>query len=191
MDFTKKNPMIILIAGKARSGKNTICEWIKQSFLNDGKKVVVSPYTKYLKRYIEEITGMSMDDENKPRDLLQQLSSKLIKKELNNSNFFIKRQLEDINFYCYFMDVIIIPDVRFPEEIEEIRKHFSNVIAIGVERLDYISTLTKEQQKDITEISLDNYQDYDYKIKNTNELEFKRKTVEIIKNIKERRNEDE
>lgn len=187
MEFEKKNPIIILIAGKARSGKNTISEWIKEEFLNDGKKVVVSPYTKYLKKYIEEITGISMDDENKPRDLLQQLSSKLIKKELHNSEFFLRRQIEDLRFYSYFMDVIIVPDVRFSEEIEEIRENFSNVVAIGVERKDYISTLTKEQQEDVTEVSLDDYQDYDYKIENTNELELKQKTLEILNEIKERR----
>ena len=187
MEFVKKDPMIILIAGKARSGKNTVAKYFQQEFFKEGKRVVVSPYTKYLKRYIEEITGVSMDDENKPRDLLQQLSSKLIKGELNNSEFFLRRQIEDIRFYSYFMDVIIVPDVRFPEEIEEIRKNFSNVVAIGVERKDYISILTKEQQEDVTEISLDDYQEYDYKIENINELDLKQKTVEILNKIKEGR----
>lgn len=191
MKFIKKEPMIILIAGKARSGKDTVANYLEQEFFQIGKKIVISPYTKYLKKYIEEITTESIDEENKPRDLLQQLSSELIKKKLNNPNFFLRRQIEDIKFYCYFMDVIIIPDVRFPEEIEEIRANFPNVIAIGVERKNYISTLTKEQQEDITETSLDNYTNYDYKIANTSQSELKQKTLEIFYKIKERRKEYE
>lgn len=185
MEFVRKNPIIILIAGKARSGKSSVSKYLEQEFLKDGNKVVVSPYTKYLKRYIEEITGSYIDDDNKPRDLLQQLSSKLIKKELGNYKFFLRRQIEDIDFYSYFMDVIIIPDVRFPEEIEVIREKFSNVVAIGVERKDYISILTKEQQEDITETSLDDYHGYDYKIENTNELDLEKKVIDIFCDIKE------
>lgn len=185
MEFVKKNPIIVLIAGKARSGKGTVSKYFEEEFLKLGYKVVCSPYTKYLKKYIEEITGEGIDDNNKPRDLLQKISSELIKKELDDSKFFIRRQIEDINLYSYFMDVILIDDVRFPDEIDLIKDKFSNVVSIGVERKDYISTLTKEQQGDITEIALDDYLGFDYKILNTSESLLREKTLEIFYKIRE------
>lgn len=183
MNFEKKNTLIVLIAGKARSGKGELAHFFEQE-LKKNKKVILSPYTKYLKQYIYEITGKYRDDDKKPRDLLQQISKELIKKRLNNPHFFINRQLEDLSFYQYFMDVVIIPDVRFKEEIEEIKKKFSNVVSIGIKRKNYISTLTKEQQEDITETSLDNYDQYDYSLENTSLDNLYQDGLKIIKKLK-------
>ena len=191
MNFKEKEPLIILIAGKARSGKNTIADYIKKIYQKKGKKVVISPYTKYLKQYIEEITEMPVTEENKPRELLQKISSDLIKKKLGKYDFFINRQIEDIEIYSYFMDVIIVPDVRFPEEIDALKKRFSNVLSIGVTRENYQSDLTEEQKQDITEISLDDYHCYDYQLKNEDKETLYQETLKIIKKIEERRNINE
>lgn len=166
MEFTKKEPIIFLVAGRARSGKGTIAKYIEHYYQQQNKKVIISPYTKYLKKYIEEITGEAINDDNKPRDLLQKISSELIKKELNKSCFFINRQLEDLEIYSYFADIIIIPDVRFKEEIEVVKEKFKNVVSIGVTRPNFKSDLTPEQLQDITEIALDNYTEYDFTLIN-------------------------
>ena len=169
MKFEKKEPIIFLVAGKARSGKSTVGSIINNKYMSDGKKVITSPITKYLKKYIEEITGNVIDENNKPRELLQKISSDVIKKELGMSDFFINRMIEDIKIYSYFFDVIIIPDVRFKEEIDIVKNNFNKVISIGVRRINYESDLTKEEKNDITEVSLDNYNGYDYKIINDND----------------------
>lgn len=187
MEFIKKEPLIILIAGRARSGKSILAEYLKEEYEKLNNKVIISPYTKYLKLYIEEITGKKIDDTNKPRDLLQQISSKIIKNELGKSSFFIERQIDDIQIYSYFADIILIPDVRFPAEINTIKQKFNNVISIGITRKDYISTLTKEQQEDITENALNEYYDYDFKIENTKNTNMQEIALEIIDKIKERR----
>ena len=187
MNFQKKNPLIILIGGRARSGKSSLALYLKQEYQNQSKKVIMSPYTKYLKQYITEVTEKPIDDDNKPRDLLQQISSKIIKKELNNKDFFIRRQIEDLEVYSYFADVILIADVRFPEEIKRIKDHFSNVVSIGVVRENYISILTEEQQQDITETALDNYHDYDFQVINNEIEDLKIIAQEIIQKIEERR----
>ena len=186
MNYQNHNPVIILIAGKSGSGKTTIANYLKKLFEEEGKKVILSPYTKYLKKYIEEITGEAISEENKPRELLQKISSDLIKEKLGKNNFFIDRQIEDIEIYSYFSDIIIIPDVRFPNEIEVIQEKFNNVFSIGIIRENYQTNLTKEQQKDITETSLDNYQKYDYLIENNNNTNLL-KEAEKIKSLLERR----
>lgn len=187
MEIKHKNPKIYLIAGKARTGKNTIAKNIKEYYEKKNQKVVLSPYTKYLKKFIEEITNEKINEENKPRDLLQQISSKIIKQELGMPNFFINRQIEDLKIYSYFMDIVIIPDVRFPDEIDIIKNKFPNVISIGVKRNNFISPLTKEEQKDITETLLDNYHNYDFEIENKNKQDLKIKVLEIIEKVEEGR----
>lgn len=191
MNFTKKEPLIILIAGRARSGKSSIAKHLKIEYENQNKKVIISPYTKYLKHYIEEITNEKINDKNKPRDLLQQISSKIIKGELGQTNFFIDRQIEDIKIYSYFADVILIPDVRFPNEIQIIREKFKNVIAIGITRKNYISNLTEEQLNDITETALNNYHDYDFEIENTEKTNLKEIAQKLVFKINESRSENE
>ncbi len=183
MEYINRNPLIVCICGKARSGKNTVSNYFGDLFIKDNKKVIVSPYTKYLKKYIEDILGESITEENKPRDLLQNLSKDVIKGILNDEDFFIRRQIEDINFYSYFCDVIIINDVRFPKEIEVLRDKYDNVISIGIERNNFASDLTEEEKNDITEVSLDNYTEYDYVIENSDFDNLYDAVLEIFEDI--------
>jgi len=183
MEFLKREPIIFLVAGKARSGKSTVGEIIKDEYINDDKRVIVSPITKYLKKYIEEITGEEIDEFNKPRELLQKLSSVVIKSELGMEDFFVNRLIEDLKIYSYFFDIIVIPDVRFESEIQIVKSNFNKVISIGVVRENYKSDLTIEEQNDVTETSLDNYNSYDYKIINDNKSDLYLKVINILKNI--------
>ena len=140
-----------------------------------------------LKEYIHNITDWNIEDENnKPRDLLQKLSSELIKGKLGLENIFINRQIEDIKIYSYFKDAIIINDVRFPKEIDTIKNVFTNVVSIQVKRSNYISGLTKEQLQDVTETSLDNYNNFDYIIENDDIELLKEDTINIFKSIQKR-----
>lgn len=186
MEFIKKEPLIILIAGRARSGKSLLAEHLKNVYIKKNKKVVISPYTKYLKLYIEEITNQKIDEQNKPRDLLQQISSKIIKGDLNNQKFFINRQLEDIEIYSYFKDIILIPDVRFPNEIEVIKEKYNNVVSIGITRKNYISTLSLEQQNDLTETALNNYNNYDFIVENDDKTNLLEEAIKLVEKIEER-----
>ena len=88
MEFIKKEPIIFLIAGKARSGKNTVAKIIKDNYLDQKQKVVISEITKYLKKYIEEITETKITENNKPRELLQKISAVIIKDKLDMPDFF-------------------------------------------------------------------------------------------------------
>lgn len=184
MNYINRNPLIICICGKAGSGKSTVGDYFFNLFNEYGSKVIVSPYTKYLKKYISDITGNIVDNNYKPRDLLQNLSNELIKNIMHDKDFFVRREIEDINFYSYFFDVIIIDDVRFPREIEILKEKFSNVISVGIYRNNYDNNLTSKQKNDITETSLDNYNKYDYIINNDNINELKNRVKDIVLDIK-------
>lgn len=169
MNISYKNPKIILIAGKARSGKSTVCNILKEKYESDNKKVIVSPYTKYLKSYIKEITNKEFDDSNKPREFLQKLGVEIIQNKLGKKYMLINRQLDDIDVYSYFFEVIIIPDVRFVNEIDNVKEKYDNVVTIQVvsKRENNMSFAEKNH---ITELALNNYNEsnFDYIINNDN-----------------------
>ena len=166
MNIENRNPKIYLISGKARNGKDTIAGFLKEFYEEDGKKVIYSRAGKYIRFYAMEMTGWNGSESDKPRKLLQELGTDVIRNKLNKAEMFIERQLDDIEIYSYFYDVIIVPDIRLPREIDSVREKFDNVVVINVNRINFESSLTDTQQKHVTETAMDNYNNYDYDITN-------------------------
>ena len=176
MEFKKHNSKIIILTGKAQSGKNISANIIKEYFEKENKKTVILAYAKYLKDYAKEIINWNGKEETKPRELLQQLGVELIKNQIDE-NMLINRIKEDIKVYEYFFDVIIISDARFESEIEEIKKeHKVTVIKIEGKQ----NNLTEDQKNHITETALNNYDKYDYIIENNKTIDELKKQIQSI-----------
>ena len=168
---------IYLVCGKAKSGKNTVSSIMKEYLEKNGEKVCEIQITRTIKGYIKDYFGWDGREETKPRKLLQDLGNKIRNKDIN---FHINRLFEDIEVLEDMFDVFIINDIRFPMEIEKIKDKFKNVEAIGVEMENYVSPLKEDEQKDITEHALDDYDNYDYKIINRNIEELKQDVINIL-----------
>lgn len=181
MDVNFKNPKIYLISGKARHGKDTTAGYLKKFYEKDGKKVIFSRAGKYIRFYAMEMTNWDGSDENKPRELLQELGTEVIRNKLNKSEMFIERQIDDIEIYSYFYDVIIVPDIRLPREIDSVREKFDNVVVININRINFDTNLTNTQQKHITETAMDNYNSYDYVITNNTLEQLEKDVYDIYK----------
>lgn len=178
MEFIKKEPKIYILTGKAGSGKNVAASIIKEYYELNNIKTIELAYASYLKEYIKKITNWDGNEQTKPRELLQQLGVELIKNNIKK-NLLIERITDDIKVYSYFFDVIIITYARFEEEIEEIKKISDKVTVINIEGKE--NNLTEQQKKHITETALNDYNKYDYKIKNKESKEIlKRKIYEIL-----------
>ena len=116
MNIENKKPKIYLICGRARHGKDTIAGFLKKFYEEDGKKVIYSRAGKYIKFYAMEMTDWDGSEESKPRKLLQELGTDVIRNKLNKAEMFIERQLDDIEIYSYFYDAIIVPDIRLQRD---------------------------------------------------------------------------
>ena len=126
----KHKSKIIILTGKAQSGKSLTANIIKKNLEKQNKKTVIISYAKYLKDYAKEITNWNGNEKTKPREFLQQIGVELIKNQIDE-NMLINRIKEDIKVYEYFFDVIIISDARFKSEIENIKN--KNTVVIKIE----------------------------------------------------------
>ncbi len=169
--------LVILIAGKARSGKTLAARMTKELLEEKKQKVVITEYSKYIKMFAKELIGWD-GSEPKPRKFLQDFGS-YVRHESHNPNYFIERMQQDLEIYEHLVDVVIISDVRLKEEITAL-SHYKT-ISIHVLNDQNVYDLTEEEKNHETEIALENYSNFDYSIKNKNELEMKEILKEILK----------
>ena len=168
----KENLTIYLISGKARHGKTTTALMIKKYLEKKGIKSVVTSYGKYIKMYTKEITDWDGNEENKPRDILQQLGTEIIREKLGKNEYFVRRLDEDMDIYNEFVSAVMIDDVRLPIEIDYFKEKYpSRVKTIHIERKNFENDLSIEQKNHATEVGLDNYFKYDYTILNDGTLD--------------------
>ncbi len=172
---------IFLVSGKARHGKDTIGNFIEEYCKENNIKVCRTQIAKYLKMYIKDYFGWDGSEETKPRTLLQELGTDVIRGKMNKPYFFANRTVEDLEILSNFFDVAVITDIRVPLEIESIKEKFNDVVVIKVERINYESEMTKEQQNHKIENSMNDYNDYDYILTNDTLDQLQEDVIEVLK----------
>ena len=185
MKLRQEEAMTFIICGKARHGKDTVAEMIREYYEKNSKKTLNLQYSSYIKEYAKKISNWDGSEETKPRELLQQLGTSVIREKID-SLFFVKRICSDIQVYSYFFDIITISDARAKVEVDIPKEKFKKIIAIHVNRPNFDNGLTEEQKKHFTEVDLDDYDKYDYKVENNGTLEELKdkvyKLLEVIEN---------
>ena len=162
---------VILIAGKGRHGKDTTGNIIEEYLKEKGFKVARAQISRPLKEYARYYFGWDGREETRPRDLLQQLGTEVIREKLGK---------EDIEVLSYFFDFLIITDIRLIIEIEKISK-VTKPLKLKIVRKDFDNGFSEEQKHHRTEVELDNYDNFDYIIENTTLDKLKEDTIKIIK----------
>lgn len=174
---------IYLIAGKAGSGKSEVARYIKEYYIYQKQETAITEYSKYLKSFAKEIAGWDGNPLNKPRDFLQGLGN-YIRNELAEPKLFTRRMLEDFDIYSNYVDVVVVSDVRYPVEIEEIKKEYPEAISILVINQFGQSNLTIEQQMHPSELALEEYEGFDYTIANDDSKTLRDKIFKILEGEK-------
>lgn len=144
---------LILISGKARSGKDTVAEIIKQCLEAHGKKVCILHYADYLKSICKTIYGWNGEKDEYGRSLLQSVGQEF---RSIYPHFFVDAVIDLYKVLRHTFDVIIVPDTRYPNEIKRWRKAFIKPLTIRVERYEE-NGLTQEQKQHMSEVALDKY----------------------------------
>ena len=159
--------VLTLEAGDVKVKAEVELNNLKKAYEDNGKKIIVTQLSKYIKYYAREMTGWDLSEETKPRELLQQLGTSVIREYLQKDDLFINRMIDDIDVFSCFYDAIIISDVRLKKEIHDLKASYPNAKVVHIIRPDFDNGLTEEQKKHKTEIDLDDFTDYDVEIVNT------------------------
>lgn len=143
---------IITVSGKARSGKNTFADMLKEEIEQCGFNVAIMAYADYLKLICEKFYGWDGKKNELGRSILQQIGTDKIRK--SNPDFWVSIVSQTIQILKQDFQYFIIADTRFPNEIQYLKQQNYNVLSIYIDRPDLISELNNKQLQHASETSL-------------------------------------
>ena len=105
---------IFIIGGKAKSGKTTFGELLRDNLKEYGYKPCVMQITEPLYSYARNYFEYDIEKDEKPREFLQKMGIEIIREKLNKPNFLLNRLKEDIeirqrNLNLLFKKLLICP----------------------------------------------------------------------------------
>ena len=160
---------IILIAGKARTGKDAAAKIIQENLLNDGKKVLIIHYADLLKYLCSTYFNWDGNKDEVGRTLLQRVGTDIVRTQ--QPDYWVDFVIGFLSLFKNEWDYVIIPDCRFPNELEKWDNSDWDNITVKINRTDFETPLTPEQQSHPSEVALDLYDNYNYIINSENGLD--------------------
>ncbi len=143
----------ICISGKAQNGKDTSAEIFKNELIIRGHSVLVIHQADLLKYICKAFFNWNGEKDEAGRTLLQQVGTNVIRKV--EPDFWVEFIAKVTGFFKDTWDYIIVPDTRFPNELEKLKANDANVFHVRVIREGFKSPLTEEQQQHPSETALD------------------------------------
>lgn len=164
---------IFIISGKSGSGKDALASIMKKKLESNGCSCVTLHYADLVKYYLHQYYDWDGVKDEHGRNLLQQLGTNKIRAMY--PDYWATAIGQFLSAVPNDFDVAFIPDARFPNEIEVVKKYNPNVYTIRIERFDednnlYVNPIfTQEQLNHPSETSLDDYDEFDYFVENSGE----------------------
>lgn len=160
---------IIALGGKARSGKDSAGLMIKNSLEDRGYKVVIVHYADYLKYILAKYYDWDGQKDERGRKLLQYMGTDKVRNR--DPGFWVNTVIKLIKTVLDGdFDYVVIPDTRFPNEIDGPKSDGLDTVGVRIYRTDFESNLTSEQKAHISETALDDYK-FDYYINSPSGLD--------------------
>ena len=153
---------VICISGKAQHGKDTTASMLKAVLENRGISVLILHYADLLKYLCKQYFGWNGEKDDTGRALLQHIGTDVVRTK--NPTYWVDFAVGFLKLFENEWDYVLIPDCRFPNELATIETHFK-CIHVRVNRTNFNSPLSVEQQKHPSETALDHYS-YDELIMN-------------------------
>ena len=168
---------LFLISGKAESGKDTLAKLLMKHLKGDF--LTIAHIADEVKHIAKAEYGWNGIKDEKGRSLLQKIGDGERQK---NPNIWIDKFIENLKALYVDRDnllsydaAVIVSDVRYKNEVIELVNfaHEKDIkcITIRVERPDHKSHLTEEQLKNSSEVDLDNWGIWDFKIINDDTID--------------------
>ncbi len=165
---------VIMISGKAQHGKDTTAGFLKEALEADGYSVLIAHYGDLVKYVCKTFFDWDGNKDERGRTLLQYVGTDVIRKQ--DENYWVRFIGQMLTFFNGEWDYALIPDCRFPNEVDYLREMGLDATHIRVVRTGFVSPLTAEQQAHPSETALDNTRP-DYYIHNDGSQEDLREKV--------------
>lgn len=174
---------VICISGKAMNGKDTSAAFIKDALEGDENAVLITHYADLLKHICRSFFDWNGEKDEIGRHILQYVGTDIIRAQ--QPNFWVDFLISVLKLFKDEWDYVLIPDCRFPNEIDAMREAGFDVITLRIIRPNFETPLTEEQQQHPSEVSLDNYS-FDYTVYNDDTLDSLRcKMYKWVKKVEE------
>lgn len=145
---------IIAISGHAQNGKDTVAGFMKALLEERGETVLIAHYADLVKYVCRTFFNWNGVKDEYGRHILQYVGTDIIRAQ--KPDYWVNFVLDMLNFFGDNWDYVLIPDSRFPNEIDGLRDAGFDVTHLRVIRTNFVSPLTPEQQKHPSETALDN-----------------------------------
>lgn len=164
---------VICISAKARHGKDTAAEIMKEYLEMQGKKVLITHFADLLKYLCKQLFGWDGQKDEKGRTLLQYIGTDVVGEK--NPAYWAQFIVSVLTMFENEWDYVLIPDCRYPVEIATMERTFDTTI-VRVERPNFDNGLTEAQKNHPSEVDMDHYP-FDFKILNNGTLEELRQEI--------------
>jgi hypothetical protein len=144
---------IIAISGKAQHGKDTIAGMLKRRLEADGYRVLIVHYADLLKHICRTFFNWNGKKDDEGRHILQYVGTDVIRQK--RPDFWVSFVIDVLTLFPDDWDYVLIPDCRFPNEIECLQEAGFDVVHLRIVRTGFKSPLSVEQQVHPSETALD------------------------------------
>lgn len=165
---------VILISGKARHGKTTVADMMKEALEESGYKVLIANYGDAVKDVCKHYFGWDGKKSEYGRYIMQHVGTDIVRKQ--DETYWARFVRDMVKFFDGEWDYVIVADCRFPNELDVWQGTNLNTTHVRVVRTNFESPLTKEQQNHPSETALD-YVNPDYLVMNDKDLATLQKRV--------------
>lgn len=145
---------ILAISGHAQNGKDTVAGLLRDNLKADGNRVLVTHYADLLKYMCRTFFNWDGNKDENGRHILQYVGTDVIRKQA--PDFWVDFVSSVLTYFNENWDYVLIPDTRFPNEINKLLSNGFDVTHIRVIRPNFESSLTEEQKNHTSETALDN-----------------------------------
>ena len=126
---------------------------LKNNLEDHGERVLIAHYGDLVKYVCRTFFDWNGEKDDYGRNLLQYVGTDIVR--AHDPEFWVDFVIKMIQFFGDNWDYVLIPDSRFPNEVERLRETGFGVTHLRVERRNFVSPLTQEQQNHPSETALD------------------------------------
>lgn len=146
---------VICISGKARHGKDTLAGMLNEQLTAKGYRVLATHFGDLVKYICEKFFNWDGVKDEKGRTLLQYVGTDVVRKQ--RPSYWTDFIVSVLELFPNEWDYVLIPDCRFPNEVECFIEHGMDTTLIRINRPNFVSNLTPEQLKHPSETAMDDY----------------------------------